>query len=133
MNIKKPIGTTLALTVFTLAASVWTQTLPASTISDDKPSNTTPSQKPVNPKMNALLAYRANKFDEAYRWFEVSAKEHNDSFSMFYLGLMNAQGEGVKHDLHNAMRWYKQSCESGFDMACTAVEHLDKALRRGDD
>lgn len=82
--------------------------------------------QPGNPKMKALMSYRAKKYEEAYRWFELAARQQKDPFSMFYLGIMHVQGEGVERSTTDAKKWYRLSCDNGFEMGCTALENLDK-------
>lgn len=83
--------------------------------------------KERHPKMKALVAYRDNNFDEAYHWFGVAAKKHQDTFAMFYLGIMNYQGESVDSNITEAKRWYRMSCQGGFDMGCQALNYLNEA------
>lgn len=122
---------------FALLTGIFTGTSISFAAQEDKPSGANVSVKEStlfnsqNPKANALTSYRAKNYEEAYYWFGQAATKMKDPFSMFYLGLMNFQGEGVKRSHAAAEKWYKLSCESGFEMGCTALDYIMKSKSSG--
>lgn len=56
---------------------------------------------------------------EALRLYRLS--EQNDSASQFWLGVRYEEGNGVREDMQEAMRWYRLAAEQNDDDAQARV------------
>ncbi len=59
---------------------------------------------------NAMQAYKNGSFIEALNGFYILAK-NGDAKAQYNVGLMYAQGQGAKADLHKAMEWYEKAAK----------------------
>ena len=66
----------------------------------------------AGPKEDAIAAYDIGDFKKAARLFEPLA-EQGDAFAQFKLGVMYADGKGVKQNLKAAQDWYAKSADQG--------------------
>lgn len=77
----------------------------------------------------ALHAYRAKDYNRAYKLLEAS--EHTKTpIVYFQLGMMDLTGEGTVRDWNKAKRRFNKACELDFEIACTAVENIEKNQHR---
>jgi len=61
----------------------------------------------------AFDAYEAKNYQEAFKLFKkVEQKDHN-SVVQFALGVMYTNGQGVRQDDKEAVKWYRKSAEQG--------------------
>jgi hypothetical protein len=61
----------------------------------------------------AMEAYKKGSFIEALNGFYVLAK-NGDAEAQFNVGLMYANGQGSKRDLHKAVIWYEKAAQQDF-------------------
>ena len=66
----------------------------------------------AGPKEDAIAAYDEGDYKRAARLFEPLAK-HGDALAQFKLGVMYADGKGVKQNLKAAQDWYTKSADQG--------------------
>src|SRR3954452_19040022 len=59
-----------------------------------------------------LAAFKNREYERAYREWKASA-DAGQAEAEFDLGLLYAQGLGVRRDLTEAARWYRRSAEQG--------------------
>lgn len=77
--------------------------------------------------------YESGDFKSAYRHFRSIAEDDDPFFveaqtaSMFYLGLIYSNGQGVKQNLGEAAKWYRLAAERGDGAAQhnLAIMHLE--------
>ena len=79
-------------------------------------------------KEDAIAAYDKGDYKRAARLFEPLAK-HGDALAQFKLGVMYADGKGVKQNLKAAQDWYTKSADQGF---VDAQYNLGLAFYKGD-
>lgn len=65
---------------------------------------------------DAVLAYDMHDYSRAYRLWIHLANDHNVS-AMVNLGIMYAQGRGVRQDIKTARKWYERAARLGFAAA----------------
>ena len=67
---------------------------------------------PVASRQLGLIFYKENKFDDAKKWFNLSA-EKNDPESLRYMGILYFLGQGVKLDYKAADKWLTLAAQNG--------------------
>jgi len=60
----------------------------------------------------AQAAHRAENYQEALKWFELSARKGNAD-AMYNLAYMYENGEGMDQNYPNAMSWYRKAIVKG--------------------
>uniref|UniRef100_UPI0015D390F5 tetratricopeptide repeat protein n=5 Tax=Gammaproteobacteria TaxID=1236 RepID=UPI0015D390F5 len=59
--------------------------------------------------------------DLAFEWCKKAANKGSES-AQYALGNMYLNGVGVKQDISESQLWFKESCDNGFDFACSKVD-----------
>ena len=68
-------------------------------------------------------------FGEAARLFRKAA-DQGYAIAQFNLGIMYAQGQGVKQDFGEAARWFRKPAEQGHEGAKEALSLAEEELRK---
>jgi TPR repeat protein len=58
-------------------------------------------------------------------WWYMAAS-NGDAAAQFNLGLMAAEGDGLRRDFENAMFWWQQAAAQGFPNAIQALDLLER-------
>jgi TPR repeat protein len=70
------------------------------------------------------LYYRQNNYPEAAKWFRLAA-DHGRADAQSNLGAMYAEGDGIPHDLVQALKWFiLAAAQNNKD----AIENRNKAI-----
>ena len=69
--------------------------------------------------------YSKYNYSEAFKFCSVAA-EQGDASSQFNLGLLYANGRGVKQDYFKAVEWYQKAAEQGHPLAQIYLDRLSK-------
>ena len=56
--------------------------------------------------------YKKRNYDKAMNNFQI-ASNNNDNKAMLAIGIMYANGDGVKRDIKQAIKWYNKAAENG--------------------
>ncbi len=70
-----------------------------------------------------MSAYMAKQYETAIKIWRPLA-EGGDAKAQYYLGVMYADGKGVKQDYSEAIKWYRKSAERGSTIAMVALGHM---------
>ncbi len=84
-----------------------------------------------------MNAYAQKRYEEAYEWF---MKDDGNPMCQYALGVLHANGQGVKRDFKEAAKWYERAADGGivpaqaaFGFACANAlgipEDFDKAAK----
>ena len=67
------------------------------------------------------------KYNEAYKWLEMGAKEEgeHEGFFKFYLSLCYMKGEGCAKDKEKARRLLKEAAQKGYDPAIDTCKKIN--------
>lgn len=65
----------------------------------------------------AVIAHAQADYDKAIAIFLPLAETSHDPYAQYYLGLMYANGQGVKQDSKTAARWLQSAAEQGIPQA----------------
>ncbi|MFC2715418.1 MAG: tetratricopeptide repeat protein [Kingella denitrificans] len=65
-------------------------------------------------------------YAEAFKWFRQAA-EQGVASAQYNLGVMYANGRGVRQDLHLSKEWFGKACDGGFQEGCDPYRHLNQA------
>ena len=78
------------------------------------------------PSYAALSAcyYDTKAYSKAFKWAQKAA-EAGDATGMFFLGVMYAQGEGVKADKQMAIQWLTKAANKGFKPARELLNEIE--------
>ena len=64
-----------------------------------------------------LVYYAAENYQQAFKYYK-KACELNDKFGCFNLGVMYAEGQGVRQDFASARKYYEKACNANNTAAC---------------
>ncbi len=62
----------------------------------------------------------------AREWLERAAVQ-DDAAAQFNLGVMYAQGKGVRRDKRTAKRWFGKACDNGNQEGCNRYRWLNES------
>ena len=72
----------------------------------------TPSSAWAGALENAKAAYDAKNYSEEAKWAKIAAEQGN-AVAQFNLGVLYANGQGVRQDYQEAAKWYRKAVEQG--------------------
>ena len=79
----------------------------------------------------ALLALGLNQAvwaDDASDFREtLQLAEQGVASAQYNLGVMYANGQGVRQDLHLSKEWFGKACDGGFQEGCDPYRYLNQA------
>lgn len=64
-----------------------------------------------------VVAYAMGQYDKALESLVPLAESSDHPYAQYYLGVMYANGQGVKQDFTEAARWYERAAKQGVPQA----------------